>query len=102
MMRVVPQADDGFIDVVLVPQNAEAGGTQQQIPADGWLASEPPGGEHTQEVAARKNQHVGSDGSHPAQRPVCARRDLLWRFASWTAVAKQVPVRPLGVDVGRA
>src|SRR2546425_6261126 len=43
---------------------------------------------------------VSFDVSHPAYDPVGARADLVWRLSSRAAVAKQPPVRALGVDVG--
>src|SRR5439155_24249219 len=48
----------------------------------------------------REQQGVSFAVSHRAYDPVGARADLVWRLAPRAAVAKQPPVRALGVDVG--
>src|SRR5262245_51010985 len=52
-------------------------------------------------MPAREEQHVALLGAHPADHAVGARPDLRRRLAAGTAVAEELPVGALGVDLGR-
>ena len=88
--------------VVLIAQRAQARSAQQQVSAARRVEAEPAGGEHPQEMPARKNQHVAFNGSDSAHYAVGARADLVGQFSSRTAFAEQLPVRALRVDFSRA
>src|SRR3974377_1771435 len=49
-------------------------------------------------MPTRKDQHISLNRVHTAQYLVGPRGDLVWRLSPWTAVAKQLPVRPLLAD----
>ena len=102
MARFVPLPDCRLDQIVFIAQRAEARGAQQEVSARRRVETEPAGGEHPQEMAARKKQHVAVDGAHPAQDAIGAGADLVRRLASRTAVAEQLPIRALRVDLGRA
>src|SRR5208283_1351114 len=50
-------------------------------------------------MPVRKNQHVAPDGAQPLDDAVGPRADLFRRFSPGAAVAEQLPVRALGVNV---
>src|SRR5262245_55069080 len=50
-------------------------------------------------MAAREQQYVSADPAHSLHDAVGARRHLFRRFPARTAVAEQLPVRTLGMDV---
>src|SRR5207245_6639331 len=56
--------------------------------------------EHSETVPAGEERGVAFDGARPAHRPVGPRPDLVGRLPSRAAVAEQLPVRTLAVDVG--
>ena len=59
MARFVPQPDYRLGQVVVfIAQRTEACGAQQEVPAIRRVQTDPAGGEHPQEMPARKNQHV--------------------------------------------
>src|SRR6516164_2705053 len=51
-------------------------------------------------MPARKNQYISLNAARPGHHPVSPSGNLLRRFTSRTAVAKQLPVRPLLADLG--
>src|SRR3974390_3462301 len=51
-------------------------------------------------MPARKNQDIPLHRAHTAHHPMSPCVNLVRRFASWTAVAKQLPVRPFLADLG--
>ena len=103
MARFVPQLDYRFGQVVVfIGQRTEACGAQQEVPATSRVQTEPAGGEHPKEMPARKNQHVTFDRPHPAHDAVGPRADLTRRLSSGAAVAEELPVRALRMDLGRA
>src|SRR5215470_5018403 len=55
--------------------------------------------ERAQDVAAREDQDVSVDGAHLRHHPVGAGPDLRGELAARAAVAEEIPVRALGVDV---
>jgi hypothetical protein len=87
---------------MVVSERAQARRTEYSESSRRYLELKPTGGEHSQEMAARKND----DGSgcsvqafHDAPRP---RRDIGGRFAAGTPVAKDIPLRTLGTNFGGA
>ena len=53
-------------------------------------------------MTAREKQYVPGNPPHSANNSVRPGADLLRRFASWTTVSEQVPVRTFGTDVDAA
>ena len=102
MTSVVPLADHRLAQVMLIAQCAQARGAQQEVSSGRWFQPQPAGGEHPQEMAAGKKQHVALEGSHPAQHAVSPRAYLVRRFTSGATVAEQLPIRALSIDLGRA
>ena len=49
-----------------------------------------------------KKKHVAVDGAHPAQDAIGAGADLVRQLASGIAVAEQLLIRALRMDLGRA
>src|SRR5262249_33114123 len=97
---LVPETDHRVEMVMLVPHRTEAGRAQEEIPARRRLEPEPARGEHSEEVSAREEKHVALDGPHPPDHAVGSRPDLIRRLASRAAVAEQLPVATLRVDLG--
>src|SRR5579871_608017 len=50
-------------------------------------------------MAVRKEQHITIEGAQARQDTIRPRADRLHRFAAWTAIAKEKPVRPLLANV---
>src|SRR5262245_21254560 len=57
---IVPQSDDRFRHRVLVAEDAQARGSEEEEAPGRRLEPEPARGEHAQEVAAREEQHVAA------------------------------------------
>src|SRR5271169_973314 len=102
MTAIVPKVDCGLGRFVLVAQCAQARSAQQEVPAARRVETEPAGGEHPQEMPARKNQHVAFDRAHPAHDAVGPRAYLARRLSSGAAVTEELPVRALRMDLSRA
>src|SRR2546427_5712576 len=58
MASVVPQPDYWLSQVVFVAQRAQARWTQQEVSPDHDIEPEPTSGEYSQEMPARKKQHM--------------------------------------------
>src|SRR2546426_7175961 len=99
MTSVVPQPDYWLRQVVFVAQRAQARWAQQEVSTDRGIEPEPTSGEYSQEMPARKKQHVTLNRAHAFHRAVCPRANLVRRFSSGAAIAKQLPIRALPVDV---
>ncbi len=52
-------------------------------------------------MAARKKQYIRAECAHPSHHRVSPRRHLFRRFAAGAAVTEQLPIRALGMDLGR-
>src|SRR5262245_37589508 len=96
---IVPQLDHRPRSVVLVAERAQARRLEIEIARGVGLQPEPARPEHAQNVAAREDQHVSVDGAHLLYHPVGPGPDLRGRLAVGAAVAEEVPVGALGVDV---
>src|SRR5215467_3475246 len=97
--RIVPELDHGPRSVVLVAEGAQARCLEIEIARAAGLQPEPARPEHAEDVAAREDQHVAVDGAHLRHHAVGPGPDLRGRLAVGAAVAEEVPVRALGVDV---
>src|SRR5215467_3079624 len=97
--RIVPQLNDRPRSVVLVAERAQARRLEIEIAGGAGLQPEPARAEHAEDVAAREDQHVSVDGAHLCHHSVSAGPDLRGGLAAGAAVAEEVPVRALGVDV---
>src|SRR5215813_3298774 len=96
---IVPQLDHRPRSVVLVAERAQARRLEIEIAGGAGLQPEPARPEHAEDVAAREDQHVSIDGTHLRHHSVGAGPDLRGGLAAGAAVAEEVPVRALGVDV---
>src|SRR3974377_2281232 len=101
-MRVVPQPDGRFAEIVFVAQNAEARGAEQEITPASRFEAEPACSEHAHEMRARKQQDVPVDGGRAADDAVGSCAYLNGRLPAWAAIAKQLPIRALQEDLGSA
>src|SRR5512139_3198096 len=93
MPIVVPQPDDGLGQVVFVTQCTQARGGQHEVFPEGGLEAEPAPCEYPQKMCAGEKQHVTCDGAHALYDPVCPRVNLVRRFPSGAAIAKELPIR---------
>jgi len=84
---------------MFITQRTHAGRAQQEVSSGRRFEPHPAGGEHPQEVAARKKEHSRSRGSHPGQYAVSPRAHLVRRFTAWATVAEQLPLRPRSKDL---
>src|SRR5262245_30887099 len=100
MPSVVPQPDDRLRQVVFVAQRTQARGAQQEVSTERDIESEPTSSEYAQEMPAGEQQHVTFDRAHAFDRAIRSCADLGRRFAFGAAIAKQLPLRALLVDVG--
>src|SRR5229473_125231 len=102
MMRVIPKLDDRLRQIVLVAKRAQARSAQQEISTSRRFQPQPACGQYPKKVPARKNQNVAFDRAHTINHAISPRSNLGGRFTSGTAVAEQLPVRALGVDLRSA
>ena len=87
---------------MFIAQRTQARRTQQEVFAGGRFEPEPAGGEHPQEMPARKQQGVALNRAHSTHHAVGPGTDLVRGFASGAAVAEQLPVGALRANVGGA
>src|SRR6266851_1892937 len=102
MMCVVPSPDGRLGKVVLVAEEAEARGGEREIAPSRRFEAEPTGGEHAQDMGARKYQDIAADGAHAADDAIGPCPDLVRSFPARATVAEQLPVRALREDLGGA
>src|SRR5438309_8915373 len=101
-MCVVPQPDSRLGKVVLVAEQAEARGAEQEIAPAGSFETEPTGGEDAQDMTARKHEDVAAEGTHTADDAIGSYADLVRSFPARATVAEQMPIRALPEDLGGA
>lgn len=77
MTSVVPQSDDRLGPVMFIAQRTQARRAQQEEPAGRRFEPEPAGGEHSQEMTARKEQRVPFYGTHPPDNAIGSRPHLV-------------------------
>lgn len=99
MSRVIPQADDRLIQVMVVTQNAQ--GSRLKIQAAGFESGQcnPARGEDTQYVPMGDDEHVASERTNPSNDTIRARTYLHQRFPARATVLEQTPARAFGPDV---
>src|SRR5262249_36656043 len=85
---------------MLVPHGAETGRAEDEEPARPRLETEPARGEHSKKVPAREEQRVSLDDPDPEHHSVGTSADLIGRLPVRAALAEQLPVRALGVNLG--
>jgi hypothetical protein len=73
---------------MFIAERAKTSCVQHEKLAGEWFESEPAGGEHSQEMSARKNQHIAFDGAHPTDNTIGSGANLLRRFSVWATVAE--------------
>src|SRR5262249_28002901 len=61
---IVPQPDDWLRQVVFVTQRTHARGAQREVSTERDIKPEPTSGQYSQEMPARKKQHVTFDRAH--------------------------------------
>jgi len=100
MMSVVPEADDGAFEAVLVAEGAEAGGAEEERDAMGrQREADPAGGEDAEEVAAGKEEGVAVDGAEAGNDAVGTGSDGFDGLAVGGPVAEELPVWILGANL---
>ena len=100
MTRLIPQNNRRPGKASFVTERTEARRAQFEGPAvDRRLEPDPAGGQHPDEMTARKKQHVVLHRAHAAHHAVRARRHLRRRFAAGAAVPEQQPARTLRQDL---
>ena len=76
---------------MLVTQNTETGGAQQQVLSETGVLAEPAGGEDPQKVAAGKDQHIALDTAQTVDHSIRSITDLSQRLAAGAAITKKLP-----------
>src|SRR5215470_13439981 len=99
MASVVPQPNDWLREGVFVAQRTETRRAQQEVSTHRGIESEPTSGEDSQKMPAGEQQHVPCDGARALQRAIGSRANLVRRFPARAAIAKQLPIRTLPMDV---
>ena len=92
MTCIVPQADHRLGQLMFITHGADASRAQEEVPAGSRFEAEPSRCKHTQEMPARKEQHVPLDGPHSAHHAVGPYTNLFGGFSSRTTVPEQLPV----------
>jgi hypothetical protein len=96
---VIPHPNHWLGKGMFITQRTHAGRAQQEVSSGPRLKPHPSGGEHPQEVAARKKEHSRSGGSHPGQYEVSPHAHLVRRFTARATVAEQLPLRSRSKDL---
>src|ERR1700741_5065165 len=101
MMIVIPQSNHRPGYLMFVTHRLQAYRIQHEGPA-GLCRFEPnpAGSQHTDEMPARKNQHIPLHIAQAVDYSVSSCVNLAWRLTARTSIAKQLPVRPLPADLG--
>src|SRR5262245_60265932 len=87
----------------LISLGTQARSAQHEVSAvRACFDPEPAGGQHSHEMPARKQQHISLNRSHTAHHAVSPRGDLGRRFTSRTAIAEQLPIGALRLDLSGA
>src|SRR4029077_19828700 len=99
MTIIIPQPDCWLGQVVFGAQCTQACCAQEEESASPRLQTKPAGGEYPQEVATGKKKHVTLDRTHTFDRAICPRANLARCFPARAAIAKDLPIRALPMDV---
>ena len=65
MPCVIPETDDGLIQVVVITENAHGGCSEIDAARLYGVQVEPPRGEHAQDVSVCKDGRIAADGADP-------------------------------------
>ena len=84
---------------MLIAERAKACYVQHEKLPGERFEPEPAGGEDSQEMSARKNQHVAFDRAHAADNTIGSRPNLFRRFSVRATVAKQLPAGSLRTNL---
>src|SRR2546426_3457245 len=99
MASVVPEPDYRLRQVVFVAQRTHARRAEHEVSTERGIEAEPASSKYSEKMRARKDQHITLDSAHAFHHAVCPRANLVRRFPSGAAIAKQLPIRALPVDV---
>jgi len=84
---------------MLIAERAKACYVQHEKLPGERFEREPARGEDSQEMSARKNQHVAFDRAHAADNTIGSRPNLFRRFSVRATVAKQLPAGSLRTNL---
>ena len=73
---------------MFIAERTEACNVQHEKLTGEWFETEPAGGEHSQEMPTRKNQHIALDRAHSADNTIGPGANLFRRFSVRATVAK--------------
>src|SRR5215475_9267833 len=99
MAGVVPEQDRSLIEAMLVAERPESGRAEKKVPGPIRREPEPACRQDAKEVPAGEEEDVAGDRAHALHDPIRARADLRRALAIGAAIAKEIPVRSLGVDL---
>src|SRR3989454_8007815 len=99
MASVVPEPNYWLRQVVFIAQRTHARRAEHEVSTERGIEAEPASSKYTEKMRARKDQHITLDSAHAFHHAVCPRAHLVRRFPSGAAIAKQLPIRALPVDV---
>src|SRR5436309_3768822 len=99
MASVVPEPDYRLRQLVFVAQRTHARRAEHEVSTERGIEAEPASSKYSEKMRARKDQHITLDSAHAFHHAVCPRANLVRRFSSGAAIAKQLPIRALPVDV---
>src|SRR4051812_39193263 len=94
----VPALDGG--DAAVVGEDRDARGLEVEVRAQLDRLVDPARGEAAQDVPVGEHEAAPAGGPQPVDDAPDAGRDVGRRLAAGRAVGPEVPVRPLGADVG--
>lgn len=101
MRRVIPQSKYRMAYVIFKTKLAHACGAKREKFSAAGRKTEPSRGQHSQEVPARKYQHVAGHCPHAGEHPIRASAHLRRTFPARATVPKELPAWCLGVNVNR-
>src|SRR5580765_1770618 len=84
---------------MFVPKDTYAGRVQNHKLPEGRLEPKPADSQHSQNMPARKNQHIALDPTHATRDTLGPRSNLLRRFSIRAAVMEQLPVGVLRTNL---
>src|SRR5690242_1974381 len=99
MPRVIPEANHALGTVVFIAQSAQAGSTEEKVFAGQRGEAKPAGGKDAQKMTAGKKQHVAVGRTNSVDHVISSGSYIGWRFTAWTAVAKELPIRPIPANL---
>src|SRR5262245_58904160 len=102
MTSLIPEPDYWSRWAPFISESAEARCAQHAVPAaDRRFEPEPAGSQYPHEMPAREHQHVALNCAYPGYDAVCSRGHLSRRLAAWAAIAEQLPVGALRLNLRR-